>query len=357
LQGPGALIINTGASLTVNSGYPPTLHCALNNSGTTTLIQGTPLNAGNGAIVNNLSGGIFLLQPGSAIDYDSVGALPVFINAGLLENTVSSSYRPSLALTVSNTGTVLIQSNGMSFGAYPQAPTNYLQTAGSTVVAAGATMQANNAANYVPTVFLQGGTLSGDGTIQGFVTNSGAIVQPGASPGILTAASGYPTPYTQGPGGTLSIELGGLTAGTQFDQLDNGGNSVLGGALTVSLINGFQPAVGQSFPILLFSGTGTGHFSTLNAPAGISVTYSNTGVYLVVTGTVPVQILQPQWTAGGFNFGFGTATNQNYTVQSATNLAAPNWILYSNFTGTGSLVNFVLPLTNAAQQFFRVLEP
>jgi hypothetical protein len=356
LQGPGALWINPGASLTVNSGYPPTLHCALNNAGSTTLAQGTPLNAGNGAIVNNLSSGLFVLQPGSAIDYDNTGALPVFINAGLLENTPSSSVRPSLALTVTNTGAVLIQSNGISFGAYPPG-TIYTQTAGSTVIAAGATMQADNALNYATTVFLQGGTLSGSGTMDGYVTNSGAVVRPGSAPGILTVAQGYLYPYGQGPGGTLSIELGGLTAGTQFDQLNNGGYSYLGGTLNVSLINGFQPAVGESFPIVLFAGTGTGKFSTLNVPAGISVNYSNAGVYLVVTGTVPVQVIPPQLAAGAFNFGFGTVNNQNYTIQSTTNLAAPNWILYSNFTGSGSLMNLALPVTNAQQQYFRVLEP
>jgi len=219
-------------------------------------------------------------------------------------------------------------------------------------------MQADNALNYAATVFLQGGTLSGNGTIDGFVTNSGAIVRPGSSPGILTVTQGYPTPYSQGPGGTLSIELGGLTAGTQYDQLNNGGNSVLGGALDVNLINGFQPALGETFAIVTFaSGTGTGKFTTLNVPAGLSVNYSNAGVYLVVTGTVPVQILQPQLTAGGLNFGFGTVNNQNYAVQSTTNLAAPTWMVYSNFTGNGSLINFVLPVTNASQQFFRVVEP
>ena len=74
LQGPGALN-DPGASLTVNSGYPPTLHRTLNNSGATTLVQGTPLGVGLGSPSNNLSGGIFLLQPASAIAYDGAGLL------------------------------------------------------------------------------------------------------------------------------------------------------------------------------------------------------------------------------------------------------------------------------------------
>jgi len=358
LQGPGSLNISPAASLTMNSGYAPSLHCALNNAGTVTLTQGTPMNAGNGAVINNLSGGVFLLQPGSAIDYDNIGAMSVFLNSGLLESTPGSTLKyAGLGMPVTNAGSVQVQGYGLSIGTYPTPASQYTQTAGSTVIAAGATLSASAALNYVQTVFLQGGTLSGDGAITGFITNSGATVRPGASPGILTISQGYPSPYSQGPGGTLSIELGGLTAGTQFDQLNNSGNNVLGGTLNVSLINGFQPAMGESFPIVSFAGSGSGTFATLNAPAGLSVNYSNAGVYLVVTGVVPPQILPPQLKPGGLSFAFGTVTNQNYTVQSSTNLGGNNWILYSNFVGNGSLMDFVLPTTNTSQQFFRVLEP
>ncbi len=40
-------------------------------------------------------------------------------------------------------------------------------------------------------------------------------MSPGASPGTLTITGDY----TQTSAGTLAIEIGGVTAGTQFDQL------------------------------------------------------------------------------------------------------------------------------------------
>src|ERR1035441_5785631 len=58
-----------------------------------------------------------------------------------------------------------------------------------------------------------------------------------------------------------------------------------------------------------------GTFRSVNVPAGISVNYSNNGVYLVVVGAVPVQILAPQLAGTNFVFQFPTASGQSYTVQ------------------------------------------
>jgi hypothetical protein len=94
-------------------------------------------------------------------------------------------------------------------------------------------------------------------------------------------------------GGTsLSMELGGATAGTQYDQLHVGGELSIGGILAVSLINGFVPAVGSSFDLLDW-GTLSGTFSTLSLPtlAGAQWDTSKlytTGVLSVVAGaTLP----------------------------------------------------------------------
>jgi hypothetical protein len=69
--------------------------------------------------------------------------------------------------------------------------------------------------------------------------------------------------YVQTASGALSIELGGTTAGTQYDQLRVGGSATLNGALNVSLVPGFLPADGNSFQVLTF-GSRSGDFAMKN---------------------------------------------------------------------------------------------
>jgi hypothetical protein len=86
-----------------------------------------------------------------------------------------------------------------------------------------------------------------------------ATVSPGNSPGILSATANY----SQSSLGSLPIEIGGTTVGTQYDRLAVTGNISLSGALALSTINGFTPTAGQSFTILTYTGTRTGTFSSV----------------------------------------------------------------------------------------------
>ena len=56
--------------------------------------------------------------------------------------------------------------------------------------------------------------------------------------------------YTQTATGAFDIEIGGLIAGDNFDQLVVNGAASLAGTLNVTLINAFVPEVGDSFLIL-----------------------------------------------------------------------------------------------------------
>ena len=85
-------------------------------------------------------------------------------------------------------------------------------------------------------------------------------------------------------GGTLAFNLGGTNAG-QSGVLTGVGSATLGGLLTVTLANGFVPVVGSTFHILS-SSSRSGTLAPLNIPAGMSVSYSNNGVYLTVTTNV-----------------------------------------------------------------------
>ena len=63
--------------------------------------------------------------------------------------------------------------------------------------------------------------------------------------------------YTQESTGAYDVAVGGLAAGSQFGQLNVTRQASLDGALSVSLINGYTPPQGDSYPILTF-GTGAG---------------------------------------------------------------------------------------------------
>jgi len=123
-----------------------------------------------------------------------------------------------------------------------------------------------------------GETFSGTGTIKSNVTNAGTV-SPGNSAGSITVQGDY----TQSADGILEIELGGTTAGTQYDQLTVTGTASMAGTLNVSLIDGFIPQVGDSFTILPY-GTRSGGFSTLNVPEGYrwGFEYGYSGIILTV---------------------------------------------------------------------------
>ena len=133
-------------------------------------------------------------------------------------------------------------------------------------------------------VNLNGGDLSGDGTVAANVNNINNIagrVNPGGvgtagTINIVAVPFGPSVSYTQGASGILNIDIGG-TASNQFDQLNVSGTATLDGTLNVGLINSFLPDVGNSFKIMTFSSRSPADsdFATyigLNLPNGLVFT-------------------------------------------------------------------------------------
>ena len=129
-------------------------------------------------------------------------------------------------------GTVDVQSGGLYFYG------GYTQTAGDT------NLNGGWISSSTP-LDIQGGTLTGAGIVYGHVLNGGQT-SPGFSPGIIQINGDY----TQESTGSLDIEIGGVTAGAEYDQLDVNRTVTLDGALKVSLIGGFIPAVDDTFVIV-----------------------------------------------------------------------------------------------------------
>jgi hypothetical protein len=131
-------------------------------------------------------------------------------------------------------------------------------------------------------VNLNGGKLFGTGTIAAGVISKASVTagDTATKAGILS-----PSTYTQNSGGSLNIQIGGTTVGTQYSQLAVANGASLNGKLIVKLINRFTPAIGDVYTILTTSAR-SGQFSTVSLPTlsgeHFVVTYSPTNVTLTV---------------------------------------------------------------------------
>lgn len=133
-----------------------------------------------------------------------------------------------------------------------------------------------------PAIIWASGTLAGaGGTLAANVTNHG-IVAPGISPGMLTIDGNY----EQSSSGELQIELAGLLAGDDYDQLAVTGDVALDGLLDVSLIDGFELGLNQWFEILTTEGTLTGTFSGLNNHSVVG-NYGGVDLFIAYTSSGP----------------------------------------------------------------------
>jgi hypothetical protein len=229
------------------------------NAATGTLTGGTyrvtgTLNFVGANIVTNAATIVFDTSGSKVTDESNLDAFRNFAaNTGSF--TLQGGRNLATPGSFTNSGAMTIAS-GSTFGAV--GPT-YVQTAGTTDV--------NGVLSAGSLVDIRGGTLSGTGFVGPNVKNGGTVA-PGNSPmtGVLFVGG----VYTQISGGTLDIEIGGLTAGTDYDVLRVFGNAVLAGALDIDLINGFDPTTDAFFDILLtglfLPGSVSGTFATLDLP-------------------------------------------------------------------------------------------
>lgn len=199
-------------------------------------------------------------------------------------------------------------------------------------------MRVNNPTFGAPTaVSLQGGLLTGSGTVLANVANA-ATVSPGSSPGLLTVSGDY----TQASGGGLNVEIGGLAAGTQFDQLNVIGAASLAGTLNVTLINGFVPAAPDRFRVLN-AGARTGTFATLNGllfPGGRFVPFYDAGGVILDANLAPMAMMDTDTTLEDMGVTTNVVMNDSdpdgdlLTVVAVTQPPAGQGMVVNNGNGT-----------------------
>lgn len=150
------------------------------------------------------------------------------------------------------------------------------------------------------------------------LSNQGTgTLSPGTTDSAAYATSVFGN-YSQGSGAALRIELGGIMAGTEFDQLSVSGTANLSGSLSVYAISAFVPVPGTSFLVLTSSGR-SGQFTEILNETGFegltfSTTYSQTSVTLNVSAALAADanldgiISGADYTIWADHFGMSDAT-------------------------------------------------
>jgi hypothetical protein len=233
MRGTGPIAVSPGGLLELSGVSKFLSGVTIDNAGTAIWSDGR-IYANEGAVINNLEGATFDVQSDRNFTYQSDRG--TFNNHGLFRKA-STTGMTSVYVPFHNHGTVALLSGTLNFG------TGLTQTAGTTILNGGSLTAG-------ALVDIQGGILTGFGNITGNVSNAGQV-NPGLAYGVLSIQG----VYTQTPAGVLNIEIGGPTPGTEFDRLNivgTGGNAVLDGTLSISLIDGFTPILDDSFEIMTF---------------------------------------------------------------------------------------------------------
>ena len=129
---------------------------------------------------------------------------------------------------------------------------------GPTIVSAGTLLV--NGKLAVGTAVTNYATLGGTGTVNGAVNVIGGTLAPGyLGAGQMMLGSNLTFAAAGSTNATLQVELGGTSAGTGYDQLALSNKTakvtLANATLSVSLVNGFVPAAGNTFTIVDNQGT------------------------------------------------------------------------------------------------------
>lgn len=283
ISGAGTTTVNDGASFNIDeSSTSVTYQHTLNEQ---KLVNLTIANWGTGKI--NLYNGSILqndntfnaLEPTKEMG----GALiSSFVNNGsfTLNGTTTTTY---INVDFVNSGSVEVISGTLVFykGITCGDGTTVDLSGGTVNIWTGYSMTLNPGA-----ILVGSGPLNGD-------LNNGGEVSPGTSPGLITITGDY----TQTASGSLTIEIGGITPETEYDQLIITDSAILAGTLDVNLYADFVPSLGESFTILTY-GSHTGAFGIENLPllpVGLEweIEYGDTEVILTVREATTMFVFLP----------------------------------------------------------------
>lgn len=253
-------------------------------SGEGLLFNGTAhSNAGKIEVVGNgdvLGGGAEIEFNGAVTNITSIGLITgrdatMRFNDGLTnDGSIGLSFGTSDVsgdINNTNTGNITVAGGGQVtfFGDITQNGTMVVASVGST-----------NSVAVVFGAFTGSGGFSGGGNV--FALGD---LRPGSSPDMVN----YGGNLFLGPQTFVAVELGGLSAGADYDQMIVSGSVGLAGQLEIQLINGFQPDYGDSFTIMTFASSND-RFHTINGTSvnsNMTLAYLPTATQLTLTAALP----------------------------------------------------------------------
>ncbi|MBI3880962.1 MAG: hypothetical protein HY301_13000 [Verrucomicrobia bacterium] len=269
ITGAGSSWVNIGGAFGFSVGvndYLPSL-LAVSDAGLVSV--DTKLEIGNSSAPRSRA----VVNGGTMRATNASGSARLSVNAGTNEFDAGLMDIDQLLITASagffefNGGTLLSKAttnaNGRVFTVGNGASAALFQLQGGTHSFANGLVLASNA------------TLTGSGSIVGNVTNFGTLA-PGASAGSL-ALNGE---LRLRDSATLALEIGGVVPGTGHDFIAVSNLVEFGGALNVTLINGFTPSWSNRFTLLTCAGA-TGAFTNV-ASGGRLAVGTNGGTLRVV---------------------------------------------------------------------------
>jgi hypothetical protein len=274
LGGGGSLTVGNGISAALSlDNSSVTLGRTLNNNGTMTW-SGSNALVFSGGVFNN-AGTVSASTSGSTMSVTGTGT---FNNSGTFSVGVLDSASFAAGVAFNNTGAVNINqgtltlNGGTSSGTFSTSNwttlslSGYTLTGSSTISGGGSVVFSGGTSTLAGTVSASGGvtvnsgaTVNATGTVSGSLTNNGTLSVGGGGPGTLSVGGNF----TQSSTATLSLALGGLAAGTQYSRLNVTGTAALAGTVSVSYVNGFVPAAGNTFALLTYA-SAAGTFGTVS---------------------------------------------------------------------------------------------
>jgi len=288
MSGTGRTVIGPSGTLLMNANTVRTLSRVLENQGTATWSVGN-FQLTNGNVLNT---GTFIANAGGTLQfYGGLGGTNNrFTNQGTFRKQgagAANFFTSSSSVIFENQGTIDVQTGTLSLlnnsllnfsgttltgGTYLISGTGILQFTGANIVTNAANIilsgtaatpiisdgSANGFANFATNAATGSFSLQGgrDFTRTGNFTNNGAL---SLGPGSIFTVSGA---YTQPGTGAYKAQIGGPTAGADLGLLAVSGAATLDGTLTIELVNGFVPVLGQTFDIMTY-GSCAGDFANV----------------------------------------------------------------------------------------------
>ncbi|MBP8259644.1 MAG: hypothetical protein KA118_08265, partial [Verrucomicrobia bacterium] len=220
------------AVVTISSpySYSKYLNGSVTNAGTVNFL-------GKGSLIlsgtfHNLAGGLLDVQT----DYDLVAQDPAatVVNEGIVRKTATAG-TTAFRVPFYNAGVVEVGTGTLHFAS------NYHHSGTATILLAGGTMETAGQ------LLLEGGVLSGWGTLKPGASSSGALTSAATIAPATNATLAVQGDFTQLMTGTLELALDAPLGGAGPSRLSISGSATLGGVLGVKLANGYLPNPSDTF--------------------------------------------------------------------------------------------------------------